>query len=479
MPPVLFGRMPYDVKGRTLLPPVYEGNKVKASEADPLTAWIRYGSNQDVIRLIERCTSIVNTNDLFRFSAGRCRSDKPWSWSPGNMHTPMANFNLVRIYKTTLKDSSRITRLYEFIQSHIQVMARYVTRADNSFTPRNLETAQMKIPQSPFHQVNQPKKVYTLFASQSFDLIFPNMAEFHAPMISIKRIEFVYDLLGKIVVVGAGIYGRAYLGKMANKLVCIKLIFLANSHISNLIHEAGLGWRLNESDATPRTHGLIYVNGGSTYHNYGIVSDFIGHDKWPYTVMDLHTLLKMDVKKRQLKGFPFVMNHVWQKLLSHLAEKLAVIHRNGLIVNDLKSDNILMQKRGRRWVPFIIDFGMGAIGERPMNIAFPESSIANWTRFLQSYPYIAPEILHTKRAMVSSDIYALGNVFNEVSSKLPELSHKLLPIVAMCHDQDYAVRPPAEFVAMALRKKGPKYAHKPSPLYHVRKRIHVHPKMEI
>jgi tetratricopeptide (TPR) repeat protein/TolB-like protein len=90
-------------------------------------------------------------------------------------------------------------------------------------------------------------------------------------------------------------------------------------------------------------------------------------------------------------------------LVIGVCEGLAEAHRAGIIHRDVKPSNIVLDSQGR---PKLLDFGLAAIRD-----------VRGLTRSgaaVGTLGYVAPEILHGRKAGVHSDIFALGVLMYEL-----------------------------------------------------------------
>jgi serine/threonine protein kinase len=89
------------------------------------------------------------------------------------------------------------------------------------------------------------------------------------------------------------------------------------------------------------------------------------------------------------------------RFVKQICRALALIHGQGAVHRDLKSDNILVDRRG---VVRVVDFGLAAFADR--RLGFAPGSMGTFT-------YMAPETLHG-RSTPASDVYSLGLLLYEL-----------------------------------------------------------------
>jgi eukaryotic-like serine/threonine-protein kinase len=89
------------------------------------------------------------------------------------------------------------------------------------------------------------------------------------------------------------------------------------------------------------------------------------------------------------------------RFLKQICRGMALIHGQGAVHRDLKSDNILVDRRG---VIRIVDFGLAAYADR--RLGFAPGSLGTFT-------YMAPETL-LGRSTPASDVYSLGLLLYEL-----------------------------------------------------------------
>jgi serine/threonine protein kinase len=89
------------------------------------------------------------------------------------------------------------------------------------------------------------------------------------------------------------------------------------------------------------------------------------------------------------------------RFIKQICRGMALVHGQGAVHRDLKSDNILVDRRG---VIRIVDFGLAAYADR--RLGFAPGSLGTFT-------YMAPETL-LGRSIPASDVYSLGLLMYEL-----------------------------------------------------------------
>ena len=97
--------------------------------------------------------------------------------------------------------------------------------------------------------------------------------------------------------------------------------------------------------------------------------------------------------------------------LKDIAHNLRVIHDKHLIHCDLHGGNIILNERSRSTRPLICDLGLS----KSVNYS-SESSTSTIQGVL---PYIAPEVLHSHKFTLKSDIYSFGIIMYQIADGEP------------------------------------------------------------
>ena len=125
----------------------------------------------------------------------------------------------------------------------------------------------------------------------------------------------------------------------------------------------------------------------------------------------------------------------WLGILKDIIKALDHIHSGGILHNDLKGNNVVMEQREQEWNPVIIDFGKARFISDPK----PVMSLHQQEEYRKRYPHIAPEIVNgSGRQSYVSDIYLLNKIVLAVLDLLPTATSKSLRVAktALCEKPD-------------------------------------------
>ena len=95
-------------------------------------------------------------------------------------------------------------------------------------------------------------------------------------------------------------------------------------------------------------------------------------------------------------------------IIQRMIDGLWKIHKLGVILNDVKLDNILLANDDEGgWYPYFLDFGMAKESNYRMEYKFDNTSDGK-KHFLDTFYQVAPEVLKTGRCTTASDVYSFG-----------------------------------------------------------------------
>lgn len=145
-----------------------------------------------------------------------------------------------------------------------------------------------------------------------------------------------------------------------------------------------------------------------TVFDMGETDEFLFITMQLITGEDLRTM----IRRHQLHPVParrLIDLHTVLQLIVPVIDALAFAHEEGVIHQDIKPGNILIEERSMR--PYLADFG---IARSEMNEKFDSNMI------MGTPLYIAPELIREEEVDPRSDIYSAGIVLYEaIAGKLP------------------------------------------------------------
>lgn len=237
---------------------------------------------------------------------------------------------------------------------------------------------------------------------------------------SLKKVSDKDVCIKKDKKIGHGVFGNCYAGSLGPLQVCAKVFRIAclcetafcyEAVLLSVCCHANLPW-LYGICLSPRT--II-----QSYHSI------------EGRACSLHKALYHS-------GRNFSSDN-WMSILLGMASAVEYIHSKGILHNDIKSDNIVLDSRQSDVVHnILIDFRKGCFirDARLYKLTADEKRI-----YVRDHPQVAPEVRegHQKQNKYS-DMYSLGRVINKVNEKtlqLPDLSS----YSCLCTQDRYSERP--------------------------------------
>ena len=155
------------------------------------------------------------------------------------------------------------------------------------------------------------------------------------------------------------------------------------------------------------------------------------------------TTLHKEIRRMKLEKIS------WNEILKRIITPLNHVHAAGVIHNEIKSNNVVLEKRGEEWNPVIIDFGKVRLVTNPKPVM--ELSVSAREEYRRSYPHIAPEIVCGKRLQsVASDVFSFGKIAVRISNLLPTATAVSINMAKKLTSEDPERRPPLNDSLAAL-----------------------------
>ncbi|XP_030828120.1 probable serine/threonine-protein kinase DDB_G0280461 [Strongylocentrotus purpuratus] len=176
---------------------------------------------------------------------------------------------------------------------------------------------------------------------------------------------------------------------------------MKNKLVSRSMKEAVMHHVMSDNPSFPGLLGVVEIE-----DNLGVVLEFIGDKQF----VIIHPLCDVLLERR-----PGLSRLEWIDIAFDIIQGLASLHDKRLLHNDLKKNNILLQRSGERWRAYIIDFGHGSTVTMPLK--FPTFSLEEEREYMEGllYHHLAPEIVRDQQpTSVYSDIYSLGKVLLDI-----------------------------------------------------------------
>ena len=237
------------------------------------------------------------------------------------------------------------------------------------------------------------------------------LQEVDVPSAKVARTSVVREIASHHVTIskqhlGSGSYGACYLGTYRNMTVVVKNLHVKELQGENrkqaenrvrdeLIYEARI---INKLGDHP---GLAFLFGVcSRSAPFRLIIQFHGNQKDNSSLTISTALRKRIVTDRA----------IWIGILGKVALALSRVHKVGFLHNDLKANNVVLDKSERKtYNPVIIDFGksLPMTGlQGPKNLTKERQ-----VKYMEAFPHIAPEIVTGLRGQsVKSDTFSFGKL---------------------------------------------------------------------
>ncbi|XP_068726450.1 serine/threonine-protein kinase PknA-like [Montipora capricornis] len=205
---------------------------------------------------------------------------------------------------------------------------------------------------------------------------------------------------------GSGTFGVCYLAQYRGITVAVKEYRNRSESSSvaerkrEVFHEAGMINHLGDHCGLPLLFGII-----TKTMPFRLITQFHGHKRQSVTLKKGLRHMKLDKPS-------------WHWILETIIQAIDHIHKARVLHNDLKSNNIVLEKRKQQWNPVVIDFGKARFMSKPKPLMSLSASAQE--NYKKQYPHIATEIVNgTGRQSVASDVFSLGKIALAILDLLP------------------------------------------------------------
>lgn len=203
--------------------------------------------------------------------------------------------------------------------------------------------------------------------------------------------------------VGKGTFGVVKIGRMTQLGIQCAIKSGNSAKYFDAHHEASYLFQLQGSNFFPHLFGVF---------NHQLVMEYVLFNTHPMTILKARNDDILDQKH-------------WTMVCFQLIKALVFIHRQSILHNDLKVNNVLLRST---LTPVIIDFGKATKRNDPEIYRLTD---AQRIRYNIKYQYLAHELRNIpgSRTSTATDIYSLGHIYQFVADKenslLQELQQKM------------------------------------------------------
>ena len=267
--------------------------------------------------------------------------------------------------------------------------------------------------------------------------------------------------IGNDILIGQGSFGKVFLKRHHDEAVVVKVPSFSDYYAqaidgmddglkkkvidgnrARITMEAMVYSSFAEHDSFPKLSGIVDLQGVPS-----LVMEFIG-DKKTGKVYPLNRVIKART--------PSLSREAWLNVVTDIVHGVKAMHENGLLHNDIKANNFLLQwdEEANRWRAVIIDMGkVTTLAMPPKNRSVPKEEVKGY-RSGTLFQHLAPEyILDLEPTSVHTDIYSLGKLLSqmEVLIKSQTLRRLAAAMTQACQAKP-RLRPSWKYIENAICK---------------------------
>ena len=247
------------------------------------------------------------------------------------------------------------------------------------------------------------------------------------PFIDVQNIQYEADpKTGAVRTVGKGSFGQVFKARFADPAlrhlrIVVKEFNEEYTNRPEILDEAKRLLYLGDTGYVPICYGLVCL-GDVDNPTFGLVQEYVGSGLTLEQALWDHYDLEINI---------------WLGIAFQACEGLARFHEKGILLNDIKSNNILLEFFRSMVRIKYIDFGLATDmrGKRYKN-----------TKSLEEFIYLAPEVRKDGcRTNIATDIFSLGFMLEQICT-IAEV-HELGFMTRLCMDMDPDARLPVRAAA--------------------------------
>ena len=211
---------------------------------------------------------------------------------------------------------------------------------------------------------------------------------------AVKIRELNRDLLNycSLKSIGSGSYGDCYLAKYRGIDVVVKQMKSKGGKKEDarakkeVIHEGSVINSLGDTEGIPLVFGVITKSTPMCL------------------VMQFHGINGTSITLHQASESAIISKHECISIFKKLSEVLEHIHSKGYLHNDIKSNNVILEKTSSGFLPVLIDYGKSS------NITSDAKQVVQ----RGNRSYLAPEVVKYGQQSPLSDVFSLGYMLKSV-----------------------------------------------------------------
>ncbi|XP_028393198.1 probable CTD kinase subunit alpha homolog [Dendronephthya gigantea] len=236
--------------------------------------------------------------------------------------------------------------------------------------------------------------------------------------------------------VGEGTFGNCFLAKYGSLKVAVKEI-KSESLNEKITREAEILHSLRHPNL-PLLLGVCFQKSPfliiTTYHSVETEDALLS--------TTMCTALSENIVSSDLRPH-------WLAILHDLSMAICYIHEKNIIHNDIKTNNVVIEKHGKCFTAVLIDFGKATAANNGKS--YPEFGEKEREKYERKYPYLAPELKSGGgKQTVRTDVYSFGYLMKVVSHSLE--NRELSSLYHSCKNISELNRPNMHEIENSLEK---------------------------